>query len=88
MAQVSKNPVQLAKQEFELASNKLDSVVRERVENAITSLTFRATVGDVAARAGVTIGQADTALKALACDSQAALEVRCACLHAHMALVL
>lgn len=72
----TKNPLQLAQQEFELASNKVDSAVRERVEDAIARLGFRATIGDVAAKAGVTVAQADSALKALACDSLAALEVR------------
>lgn len=49
--------------------------MREKVERAVESLQFRATVGDVAAKAGVKLADADRALKALATDSLATLKV-------------
>lgn len=61
--------------ELELQSNRLDADVRERVADAVAALRYRATAGDVAARAGVTVAQANEALSALAYDCLAALEV-------------
>jgi hypothetical protein len=61
--------------ELGIQSNKLQPDVKERVEAAIAALGYRVTVGDVAARAGVSIAQADEALKALAYDSLGNLEV-------------
>lgn len=49
--------------------------MRERVQTAIESLGYRVTAGDVVARAGVKLSEADEALQALSCDSQGALEV-------------
>lgn len=78
----------MVKRELGLQSNKLDAALKDKTEAAIETLGFRVTVGDVAAAAGVTIAQADSALKALAYDSLAALEVgvkhehACVCAHA------
>ncbi|KAG2434769.1 hypothetical protein HXX76_007654 [Chlamydomonas incerta] len=69
------NPVELVKREAGLQSNRLDPDLRERVESAVERLGGRVTVGDVAARAGVKLAQADEALKALAYDTAAALQV-------------
>ncbi|PNW80988.1 hypothetical protein CHLRE_07g338350v5 [Chlamydomonas reinhardtii] len=69
------NPVELVKREAGLQSNRLEPDLRERVESAIERLGGRVTVGDVAARAGVKLAQADEALKALAYDTAAALQV-------------
>lgn len=49
--------------------------MRERVEGALEKLRYRATPGDVAAAAGVKLVEADEALKALAYDALANLEV-------------
>ncbi|KAG2434871.1 hypothetical protein HYH02_012071 [Chlamydomonas schloesseri] len=72
------NPMELVKREAGLQSNRLDPDLRERVEAAIERLGGRVTVGDVAARAGVKLAQADEALKALAYDTAAALQVSAA----------
>lgn len=69
------NPMQAVKKELGMQSNQLDQRIKERVERAIEALGYRATVGDVAARAGIKISEADEALKALAYDSLGALEV-------------
>ncbi|KAI8474841.1 MAG: hypothetical protein J3K34DRAFT_517921 [Monoraphidium minutum] len=61
--------------ELGMQSNRLDADIRERVEGAIEGLGYRATVGDVAARAGVKLSEADAALKALAYDALGHLEV-------------
>jgi hypothetical protein len=58
-----------------MQSNQLPAELRERVESAIAALDYRVTVGQVAARAGVKLSDADKALKAIAYDSLAALEV-------------
>eukprot|EP00884_Botryococcus_braunii_P020460 jgi/Botrbrau1/7098/Bobra.0165s0120.2 len=58
-----------------LESTKIPSKVREKVEAALDRLGPSVTVGDVSAAAGVTISQAETALNALACDTQGTLEV-------------
>ena len=54
---------------------QLREEVRERVSSAVESLNGRVTVGDVAARAGVSISEAGEALNALAADTQGTLEV-------------
>jgi hypothetical protein len=59
----------------ELLSPRLDADVRRRAEEAITRRGGRVTVGDVAASAGLTLFQAEEALKALAADSLGALQV-------------
>lgn len=64
------------RQELGLQSNKLLDTTRERVESAIERLRFRATVGDIAAATGLKLNEAEDALKALAFDSQAVLQVR------------
>lgn len=69
------NPVEVVKREQGLQSNKLPTELREKVSSAVEELRFRVTVGDVAARAGVKLQDADDTLKALAYDSQATLEV-------------
>eukprot|EP00199_Chlamydomonas_sp_CCMP681_P006225 CAMPEP_0119106186 /NCGR_PEP_ID=MMETSP1180-20130426/3950_1 /TAXON_ID=3052 ORGANISM="Chlamydomonas cf sp, Strain CCMP681" /NCGR_SAMPLE_ID=MMETSP1180 /ASSEMBLY_ACC=CAM_ASM_000741 /LENGTH=214 /DNA_ID=CAMNT_0007091451 /DNA_START=183 /DNA_END=823 /DNA_ORIENTATION=- len=69
------NPAEIVKREQGLQSNRLPTALRERVEQAVQELRFRVTVGDVAARAGVKLSEADTALKALAYDTLATLEV-------------
>jgi hypothetical protein len=53
----------------------LDSKIRRRAEDAIFSGGNRVTVGDVASTSGLTIFEAETALKALAADSLATLAV-------------
>lgn len=66
------------KRDLGMESNKLDAELRERVERAIVALGYRVTVGDVAAKAGVKLSEADAALKAVAYDSLGNLEVRAA----------
>jgi hypothetical protein len=58
-----------------LESDKLDSKVRRRAEDAILTRGNRVTVGDVASTSGLTIFEAESALKALAADSLATLAV-------------
>eukprot|EP00775_Hariotina_reticulata_P003685 gene3685-3945_t len=67
--------VKAFKQELGMQSNQLPAELRERVEKAIAALGYRVTVGEVAARAGVKLADADKALKAIAYDSLANLEV-------------
>lgn len=62
-------------EEAKVASEALDSEVRGLVEKSIVSRKYHVTVGDVAAEAGIPIGQAQQALTALASDSQAVLKV-------------
>ncbi|KAF8060028.1 hypothetical protein HT031_004966 [Scenedesmus sp. PABB004] len=69
------NPVAAIKAELGMQSNQLDADLREGVERAVAGLGYRVTVGQVAARAGVKVSDADRALKALAYDSLAHLEV-------------
>lgn len=69
------NPVEVVKREQGLQSNRLPTNLRESVTAAVEQLSYRVTVGDVAGRAGVKFEDADDALKALAYDSLAALEV-------------
>jgi hypothetical protein len=64
------------KRELGMQTNRLNPEVRERVERAVEALGYRATVGEVAARAGVKLSEADEALKALAYDALGHLEVR------------
>lgn len=59
----------------ELQSTKIDPDIRRRVEQAITQGNCAVTVGDIAATAGITIFQAEQAIKALAADSLATLQV-------------
>ena len=61
--------------ELGLQSTKIPADIRQRVEQAMERLGYRATVGDVAATAGVKLSEAEQALKALAYDSLGALEV-------------
>ena len=56
-------------------SDKLESKIRRRAEDAIFSGDNRVTVGDVASASGLTIFEAENALKALAADSLATLAV-------------
>ena len=63
-------------QRHELESLKLSQRVRKSVEGAVESLGDRVTVGDVAARAGVKISEAEEALNALAADAGGTLEAR------------
>jgi hypothetical protein len=58
-----------------LESDKLDSKIRRRAEDAILTRGNRVTVGDVASTSGLTIFEAENALKALAADSLATLAV-------------
>lgn len=58
-----------------LPYGRLSDSVRDKVQSAIEALGYRVTTGDVVARAGVKLSQADEALQALCCDSQGALEV-------------
>lgn len=59
-----------------LESLKIPRQVRQRVEDAVESLGGRVTVGDVSSRAGLTLGETERALNALAADSEGTLEVR------------
>lgn len=59
----------------QLLSTKLPADVRRRAEEAIEKRGLRVTVGDVAGAAGLTLQQAEEALKALAADSAATLQV-------------
>eukprot|EP00200_Dunaliella_tertiolecta_P005458 CAMPEP_0202338920 /NCGR_PEP_ID=MMETSP1126-20121109/1004_1 /ASSEMBLY_ACC=CAM_ASM_000457 /TAXON_ID=3047 /ORGANISM="Dunaliella tertiolecta, Strain CCMP1320" /LENGTH=527 /DNA_ID=CAMNT_0048929397 /DNA_START=20 /DNA_END=1603 /DNA_ORIENTATION=- len=70
-----RNPAAVIKREQSLQSNRLNSDVRERVEAAVEGLGYRVTAGDVAARAGVKVAEADEALQALTFDTEGALEV-------------
>lgn len=54
---------------------KIDQDVRTRVEDAVRALGGSITVGDTAARAGVTLPQAERALQALASDTHGVLKV-------------
>lgn len=72
----SMGPLRDFQRELGMQSNRLNPDIRERVEGAIEALGYRATVGDVAARAGVKVSEADEALKALAYDALGHLEVR------------
>ncbi len=59
----------------QLESLKLQQSVRNSVQDAVESLGGRVTVGDVSARAGVKISEAEEALNALAADTSGTLEV-------------
>jgi hypothetical protein len=69
------DPIGDVQRELGMQSNRLDPDLRERVEAAIEGLGYRGTVGEVAARAGASIADADRALKALAYDALGHLEV-------------
>lgn len=59
----------------DIQTNKIPEAIRERVEQAVERLGGRVTVGDVAARAGVKLKEAEDALQALAYDTLGTLEV-------------
>lgn len=59
----------------EIASEGLPSEVRQRAETAILKRGGAVTVGDVAAVAGISLKEAEDALRALASDSLANLKV-------------
>lgn len=57
-----------------LESLKLQKQLRDSAQDAVESLGGRVTVGDVAAKAGVTVSEAEEALNALAADCGGSLE--------------
>lgn len=59
----------------ELLSPGLKPDVRKKTVSAVEKLGYRVTTGDVAAAAGITLAQAESALHALANDSLATLQV-------------
>ncbi|KAI3430860.1 hypothetical protein D9Q98_009269 [Chlorella vulgaris] len=59
----------------ELLSPKLDPELRRRTVQAIKQRGGRVTIGDVASTAGLKLDQAEDAVRALASDSQATLQV-------------
>lgn len=61
--------------EGKLESTNLPGNVRKQVQEAIQALGGRVTVGDVAARAGVRVSEAESALNALAADCNASIQV-------------
>ncbi|KAI7841022.1 hypothetical protein COHA_005250 [Chlorella ohadii] len=61
--------------EGQVLSAKLSPDVRQRAERAIKARGGRVTVGDVASTAGLRLDEAEGALRALAADSQATLQV-------------
>ena len=56
-------------------SDKIPTDVRKRAMEAVDECGRRVTVGDVASRAGLNVTQAQTALQALAADTDGFLEV-------------
>ena len=66
-------------QRGKLESLSIPQAIRQKVEDAAEALGGRVTVGDVAARAGVTLGDAERTLNALAADAQGVLEVDTSC---------
>lgn len=66
---------QVTQEDDFLESLRLRPEVRDAVTIAVEDLGGKATVGDVSARAGVTPSEAETALQALAADSQGTLQV-------------
>lgn len=58
-----------------MESDRLPKDVRERAMKAVDSLGGRVTIGDVAAKAGLKVDQAERALQALAADTGGFLEV-------------
>jgi hypothetical protein len=61
------NPVEVVKREQGLQSNRLPADLKEKVEAAVESLEFRVTPGDVAAKAGVKLADAESALQVCGC---------------------
>lgn len=59
----------------DLLSPKLDPELRQRAEKAITQRGGRVTIGDVASSAGLGLNQAEEAVRALAADCGATLQV-------------
>jgi hypothetical protein len=60
-----------------LCPQAIPAAIRRRVEDAVESLAARVTAGDVAARAGIRVAEAETALNALAADTLGTLQVCC-----------
>ena len=58
-----------------LESENIDPQIRRRAEDAVLGGRCRVTIGDVASRAGLSLFEAENAVKALAADSQATLAV-------------
>lgn len=58
-----------------LEIDTIDGDIRRRAQDAISAGRYRVTIGDVASRAGLSLSQAESAVKALAADSQATLAV-------------
>lgn len=56
-------------------TDRLPSDVRDRTIQAVDLLGGRVTIGDVAARAGLKLDEAERALQALAADTDGFLEV-------------
>ena len=69
------HPSASASRSGKLESTAIPQAIRVRVEDAAEALGGRVTVGDVAARAGVSLSDAERALNALAADAQGVLEV-------------
>ncbi len=69
-------------------STKLQDEVRDRVEAAIKQQRYRATVGEIAAKAGLKLSEAEEALKALAYDSNANLQVCASACARHRPVIL
>lgn len=59
-----------------LESDRVRGDVLKRVEAAVEQLGGTVTVGDVSARAGVNVDDAENALTALVADTQGTLKVR------------
>jgi hypothetical protein len=59
--------VEVVKREQGLQSNQLPADLKEKVEGAVESLDFRVTAGDVAAKAGVKLADAESALQVCGC---------------------
>jgi hypothetical protein len=78
-SRTSRSPAEVidtaVRQELGLQSNKIPEDNFRRVVQSIKKSTFRATVGEIAAASGLKISEAEEALKALAFDSQANLQV-------------
>ncbi|KAK9822249.1 hypothetical protein WJX81_006259 [Elliptochloris bilobata] len=58
-----------------LESDAIPASIRRRVEDAVEALAARVTAGDVAARAGIRVSEAEVALNALAADTLGTLQV-------------
>lgn len=58
-----------------METDKLPSDVRDKAMSAVDSFGGRVTIGDVAGKAGLKVNDAETALQAIAADSDGFLEV-------------